>query len=167
MELYHASPFDFDIFDLSKIGTGSEKSRYGYGFYFSTDFNDALTHGKNETLNKGIVYLYTVRLFSSLQIVELDGECPFVYEIAKKIQNKYSQDAKELINEYEEYGMTNREVYDYLIAIKDKKYASKIFEKSGIHGILIPDSGWYNGDVYLIFSPDSFKIINKQKFAKQ
>lgn len=32
---YHGSPYDFDKFDLSKIGTGEGAQAYGHGLYFS------------------------------------------------------------------------------------------------------------------------------------
>lgn len=32
---YHGSPYDFDAFDASKIGTGSGAQKYGYGLYFA------------------------------------------------------------------------------------------------------------------------------------
>jgi hypothetical protein len=32
---YHGSPYDFDRFDASKIGSGAGRQAYGHGFYFS------------------------------------------------------------------------------------------------------------------------------------
>ena len=32
---FHGSPYDFDRFDASKIGTGTGRQAYGHGFYFS------------------------------------------------------------------------------------------------------------------------------------
>lgn len=34
---YHGSPYDFDKFDLSKIGTGEGAQAYGHGLYFSQE----------------------------------------------------------------------------------------------------------------------------------
>jgi hypothetical protein len=34
---YHGSPFDFDKFDSSKIGTGMRNQQYGHGLYFIED----------------------------------------------------------------------------------------------------------------------------------
>lgn len=35
IKAYHASPYDFDRFDLSKVGTGQGAQSYGYGIYAS------------------------------------------------------------------------------------------------------------------------------------
>ena len=32
---YHGSPYDFDKFDISKIGTGEGAQAYGHGLYFA------------------------------------------------------------------------------------------------------------------------------------
>jgi hypothetical protein len=34
---YHGSPYDFDAFDASKIGTGEGNQAYGHGLYFSSN----------------------------------------------------------------------------------------------------------------------------------
>lgn len=34
---YHGSPYDFDRFDMSKIGTGEGAQAYGHGLYFAED----------------------------------------------------------------------------------------------------------------------------------
>ena len=35
IKAYHGSPYDFDQFDLSKIGTGEGAQTYGHGLYFA------------------------------------------------------------------------------------------------------------------------------------
>ena len=45
---YHGSPYDFDKFQLDKIGTGEGAQAYGYGLYF-TDTEDIAKHYKNMT----------------------------------------------------------------------------------------------------------------------
>lgn len=35
IKAYHGSPYDFDAFDLSKIGTGEGAQAYGHGLYFA------------------------------------------------------------------------------------------------------------------------------------
>ena len=54
---YHGSPYDFDRFDLSKIGTGEGAQAYGHGLYFAENpttaqsYRDALAPGFQRTLN--------------------------------------------------------------------------------------------------------------------
>ena len=49
---YHGSPYDFDRFDISKIGTGEGAQAYGRGLYFADSedvaksYRDSLTAGK-------------------------------------------------------------------------------------------------------------------------
>ncbi len=35
IKAYHSSPYDFDKFDLKKIGTGEGAQVYGHGLYFA------------------------------------------------------------------------------------------------------------------------------------
>src|SRR5271166_6052795 len=41
---FHGSPYDFERFDLSKIGTGEGAQAYGHGLYFGGNENTALTY---------------------------------------------------------------------------------------------------------------------------
>lgn len=41
---YHGSPYDFDRFDMSKIGTGEGAQGYGHGLYFADSPNVARTY---------------------------------------------------------------------------------------------------------------------------
>jgi hypothetical protein len=49
---YHGSPYDFDRFDISKIGTGEGAQAYGHGLYFAGNedvaksYRDSLAGGK-------------------------------------------------------------------------------------------------------------------------
>jgi hypothetical protein len=44
---YHGSPYDFDRFDASKIGTGQGAARYGYGYNFAGAESTADTYRKS------------------------------------------------------------------------------------------------------------------------
>ena len=44
---YHGSPYDFERFDLSKIGTGEGAQAYGHGLYFAE--NPAVAAGRSDT----------------------------------------------------------------------------------------------------------------------
>ena len=41
---YHGSPYDFDKFDISKIGTGEGAQAYGHGLYFAENPETALSY---------------------------------------------------------------------------------------------------------------------------
>lgn len=45
-KLYHGSPVKFNKFDISKIGSNTNCSGAGIGFYFTTSIEQALSYGK-------------------------------------------------------------------------------------------------------------------------
>lgn len=51
---YHGSPYDFDKFDLSKIGTGEGAQAYGHGLYFAEHPNVAEMYKRQYVPNKSI-----------------------------------------------------------------------------------------------------------------
>lgn len=46
---YHGSPYDFDKFDIGKIGTGEGAQAYGHGLYFAE--NEGVAKGYRDTLS--------------------------------------------------------------------------------------------------------------------
>jgi hypothetical protein len=58
---YHGSPYDFDRFDMSKIGTGEGAQAYGHGLYFADSegvaksYRDNLSHGNTENLIQSLL----------------------------------------------------------------------------------------------------------------
>jgi hypothetical protein len=58
---YHGSPYDFDLFDMSKIGTGEGAQAYGHGLYFAE--------------NEGVARRYRDALAGNINVlpVSLDG----------------------------------------------------------------------------------------------
>jgi hypothetical protein len=56
---YHGSPYDFDMFDTGKIGTGEGAQAYGHGLYFAENegvaksYRDALTRDSDRVLENG------------------------------------------------------------------------------------------------------------------
>lgn len=50
IKAYHGSPYDFDAFDMSKIGTGEGAQSYGHGLYFAE--NPEVAKSYKETLAK-------------------------------------------------------------------------------------------------------------------
>lgn len=48
---YHGSPYDFEKFDISKIGTGEGAQAYGHGLYFAG--NQGVAEGYRKALSEG------------------------------------------------------------------------------------------------------------------
>lgn len=44
---YHGTPYDFDKFDINKLGTGEGAASYGHGLYFAENPKTAETYQKN------------------------------------------------------------------------------------------------------------------------
>ena len=44
IKAYHGSPYDFDAFDVSKIGSGEGAQAYGHGLYFAEDVRVAKSY---------------------------------------------------------------------------------------------------------------------------
>jgi len=60
--LEHGTPFDFNKFDLEKIGTGEGNQAFGYGLYFTEDSNIAKSYAnKLSEDKKGIVYTVKIK----------------------------------------------------------------------------------------------------------
>lgn len=62
---FHGSPYDFDAFDLSKIGTGEGAQAYGHGLYFAG--NENVAKGYRDTLAKGYADVSGAPLPSDVQ----------------------------------------------------------------------------------------------------
>ena len=52
IKAYHGSPYKFDKFDMSKIGTGEGAQAYGHGLYFAESPKVAADYKKNVTASK-------------------------------------------------------------------------------------------------------------------
>ena len=49
VEAFHGSPYEFDAFDISRIGTGEGAQSYGHGLYFAENPEVASTYNKPRT----------------------------------------------------------------------------------------------------------------------
>lgn len=65
IKAYHGSPYQFDEFDIEKIGTGEGAQAYGYGLYFAEaedvarGYKEALTNPRIEVGGKPADLIYT------------------------------------------------------------------------------------------------------------
>lgn len=164
MILYHSSPKLFEAFEDSKIGQTTNITKYGYGHYFSESLSDVIIHLKRQLSPKQTFYVYEVKVYNSVNIVNYDDEIDedFLLKIASKLSN---ENAIQIKDEYENYNMTYRELYEYVVAIFDAKRASKMFKSVGITGFKIENSGWYDAPIYTIFSSDDLNIKNSTQYV--
>lgn len=164
MILYHSSPKLFEAFEDSKIGQTTNIAKYGYGHYFSESLSDVVIHLKRQLQSKQKFYVYEVKVYNSVNIVNYDEEVDerFLLKIASKLSN---ENATQIKDEYDNYNMTYRELYEYVVAISDTKKTSKMFKNVGITGFKIEGSGWYDAPIYTIFSSDDLSIKNYTEYV--
>ena len=68
---YHGSPYKFEEFDFSAIGTGEGAQAYGYGLYFAEaedvarGYKEALTNPRIEVEGKPADLIYTALKYES------------------------------------------------------------------------------------------------------
>ena len=71
---YHGSPYQFEQFDIEKIGTGEGAQAYGYGLYFAESedvargYREALTEPRIEVGGK-LLTLYIRQIFGSALLI--------------------------------------------------------------------------------------------------
>lgn len=99
---YHGSPYDFDKFDLSKIGTGEGAQSYGHGLYFAenpavaADYKGKLTRqalvSNSPEANNALYYLERNNFDKKLARAEMESA------LGMKLPDTHS--AVEAINSY-------------------------------------------------------------------
>lgn len=167
---YHGSPWRFDKFDISKVGTGDERDKFGWGLYFTDTEATAIKYAKDLTLSKihdkGL-NVYEVRLSGGV-----DNFLPWREEmpdwLVSKLENEliddgYETDAGEMTDEIEEYGdkWSMESLYDWLsVVVGGRKEASRYLYELGVDGI-VSDSVHFEGNVYVTFTDENIKIINR------
>lgn len=73
---YHGGPYDFDRFDMSKIGTGEGAQAFGHGLYFAENEEVAKSYRTmlSSRAAKGAGHLYQVRIdVEPHQLLDWDG----------------------------------------------------------------------------------------------
>lgn len=167
MELYHSSPNDFDTFSLSQVKSTTDINKYGYGFYFGANEEDVIGHAHTQFIQGRPFYVYLVKILDSPNIVGYEDEIND-YHFQKIVRQLHKMDksdeTEQLEEERQEYGMNNRQVYDWLTGVFSAKEASAIFDTAHIVGFKIDGTGWYNGTIYTIFNPENIKILDKQEY---
>lgn len=168
---YHGSPYEFDHFDISKVGSGDSHSKFGWGLYFTDSPNTALKYAQELSIGKlkeAGFNIYEVKLLGIDSFYQWDAEIPeSVAEDVYKalISHGHENNAEQFQTEIQEYGLwTMDSLYQYLEAILgSKKEASEfLYNFCDVNGV-IGQTGWLEGNVYVAFSDSNVKIINHMK----
>lgn len=162
---YHGSPYQFDSFDMDKIGTGDGLNKYGYGFYFSDTIDTAKYYAG---VKKDSMYLYDVRLLGLEKFFKWDQPITdeLYYKVLRRLDYLGEDEAKEQIEtEYEEYAdmWTMESLYSYLTDILGtQKDASNFLVFCDVNGI-IAENPMLDGKIYVSFRDEIIKIDDYNK----
>ena len=97
---YHGSPYDFDRFDLNKIGSGEGAQAFGHGLYFTDSEDIAEGYRKNtrglRDLRSGIDVSYKGNRSEGLgDSLEDEAAKAVIYHMTKPGRSRYPDQAKE------------------------------------------------------------------------
>lgn len=173
---WHGSPYDFDQFDLGKIGSGDGKQLHGWGLYFAKDKKVADTY-KNILGDEGTIYEVDVpedtdlldeskvfdeqpenvkkalqKLVKNLSDEEIEN---LGIDVSRVGREKAIQKIMDMIQD-SEGGNIYGTLYD---ALDGDKEASLRLNEYGIKGIAYEDSNAGRG--FVVFDDKAIKIITK------
>jgi hypothetical protein len=74
MVAYHGSPHNFDYFSNSMIGQGEGASGFGYGIYFSEDFDDAMDYARKLEREEGEGMVYTCEIPDKEYLLNINND---------------------------------------------------------------------------------------------
>lgn len=158
---YHGSPYLFDKFDFNKIGSGDGKNKYGYGLYFTTSIDTAKYYaiGQDSDLK-----IYTARLTGLDRFYKWDE--PITEDLQSQIIRRLNylekeDEAKQIIEEYEEYGdlWTLEDMYVWLTdVLGTQKETTHFLLFCDVLGI-IASNPMLDGLIYVAFKDTIIKIV--------
>jgi hypothetical protein len=168
---YHGSPYEFNKFDISRVGTGDERSKFGWGLYFTDSPSTALQYAKDLSIGKlknSGFNVYEVRLIGLDNFIPFEEQIPdHVHDcIINTLARMGKEDSAEQFRvENEEYGLwTMDSTYQWLEAVlgTSKDASEFLYNNCNVYGI-IGETAWLEGKVFVAFSDNIVKIINHQK----
>lgn len=167
---YHGSPYEFDRFDINRVGSGDGMSKFGYGLYFSDNEQTAMYYAKE--LSKGSAKvngfnLYTVKIYNLDSFYEWEEPTDdgIAHCIIRKLAKKGHPMAETIQQEFEEYDRywELRNMYGILTDILgSEKETSDFLSICGMGGV-IGESPAHNGKVYTVYDDSLIKIIDVTK----
>jgi hypothetical protein len=166
---YHGSPYNFDQFDINKVGSSEQGDKYGYGLYFALDKELAIWYAKDSTLkfHEDGLNLYEVKLIQP----NLEHWDNFIsHRLYENVISKLEDlNLEEDIEEFKENQMeggydiwTGRELYEWLeYTVEGKKGASNFLKDLDVDGFMVESDP--RGKIVTIFNDEIIKIIDKNK----
>jgi len=155
IDVYHGSTDKFDVFDMSKVGTGDGKSLGGWGIYFS----DNPEVSKRYYLPSGQLKQHIIR---SGNYFDLDSPVEDGQRILNALERRGvdESDLEEFQETYvDNYDTNGKQVYDWLsYVLGDEKEASLFLKDLGYIGNTMTDRWETDARNYVVF--DTSTIID-------
>jgi hypothetical protein len=168
---YHGSKFEFDSFNMDKVGTGDGLNKFGFGLYFTDTEELAAYYAMEDYKNKGKgKNIYQVRLKELSNFYNWEDEVPDdVYnQVISSLKDEgFESDAEEIEQDYQDYGdrWSVKSLYEFLQAVlKSDKKTSEFLYKNGISGV-IADDLHDRGKIYVAYSDKIVKIIDQWRMS--
>ena len=170
---YHGSPYRFEQFDMTKVGSGDGLNKYGYGLYFSDSIDAATYYAKELSVGKHKhtgFNLYEVKLKQANYYISWDDPVPYhVFDniIDKLIDLDLTDNAETVKNDTSEengYDMWSiRSFYEYLEAVLGtKQQTTQFLYACDVYGVCAKDTH-HGGTIYVAYSDTDVKIIDVNK----
>lgn len=124
---YHGSPYDFDYFSMNMFGQGEGASGFGYGMYFSKDYDDAEDYARKLEREEGEGRIYTCEIPAEKYLLDFqldfDEQSNYVKERLMSITNKDKIKTIQDSFDFEEFkdGLDS-EIDEYYFEIGDDEY---------------------------------------------
>ena len=169
---FHGSPYEFNNFDMSKIGSGDGLNKYGYGLYFADREDTAEYYAQDLTLGKHKetgLNIYEVKLNG--EFYQWDYEIPqHIHQcVIDKLRGIGKEDdADEMEREAEEYGdlWSMDSLYQWLMyVIGSPENTSKFLVTCGVDGV-IAQSPAHEGNVIVAYDDNAINITNRKKLGE-
>jgi hypothetical protein len=127
MVAYHGSPVLHDYFSNSMIGTGEGETGFGYGFYFSEDFDDAKDYAEKLEREEGEGAVYTVNIPNKDFLLNIDLDIEDQSDYVKHVLNSLPNEDKIKIMmdefDFEEFkSELDNDIDEYDFEIGDTEY---------------------------------------------
>jgi len=165
---YHGSAYDFDKFDMTKIGSGDGLNKYGYGLYFADNEELAAYYAKENSIGKTKAnMIYTVKLYGLDTFYEWESETPeniYACVIRKLEKRGLEGHAEEIKHDNEEYGdrWSIQNLYNWLkVVLKSEPKTTEFLYTCELNGTIADDIHG-RGKIYVAYSDDIIKIVDKR-----
>lgn len=163
LEVYHGTNADFNVFDYLKMG--NKGKAYGYGFYFTDNFNYAYEHGnkiiksylnikniineKSNTINEKTTKILIEKFFDVVEF-EFTNSKMKLPDIEQFYKNRSFSDKYDM-------GIIGELIQSTGIDVE--KGIKIINEVTGIDGFVV-DKGDKYGKIYVSFFPNQIKDVD-------